>query len=289
MKVLQFTIPVPHDHTIIVQQDIMPYFYPHLHRHEEIQLTWVQQGEGTLIADNNMHGFKSNEIFWLGANQPHMFKSDPVYFLPKSDKTIQAIVLFFNPSGALSAFFNLPEIVHLKRFIQQSSNGFKIPTEKVESISQKMQLIYEQTGIEQMIHFMELLRIISDFTDLTPLSEGTRPKVFSENEGLRMSNIYNFIIQEYEKPLTLEDAANKAHMTPHAFCRYFKKHTGHTFLSFLNEVRISEACKKLTNESQVGIAQVAYSCGFNSITNFNRIFKRTKGKSPSEYLEEFFK
>lgn len=289
MKVLQFTIPVPHDHTIIVQQDIMPYFYPHLHRHEEIQITWVQQGEGTLIADNNMHTFKSNDIFWLGANQPHMFKSDPSYFLPKSELEIQALVLFFNPHGPLAALFNLPEMVNVKRFLQQNPNGFKIPTEKAEEISTKMMLIYEHIGIEQMIHFMDLLRLISSIEPLDALSEGSRPKLYSENEGLRMSNIYNFIIQEFEKPITLEDAANKAHMTPHAFCRYFKKHTGHTFLSFLNEVRINEACKKLTNESPIGIAQVAYSCGFNSITNFNRIFKRIKGKSPSEYLEEFFK
>ena len=120
MKVLPFTIPVAHDHTIIVQQDVQPYFYPHLHRHEEIQLTWVQQGEGTLIADNNMHAFKANDIFWLGANQPHLFKSDPIYFLPKSDKNIQAIVLFFNPKGALEALFSLPEMSNVKRFLQQN-------------------------------------------------------------------------------------------------------------------------------------------------------------------------
>ncbi|WP_026993842.1 AraC family transcriptional regulator [Flectobacillus major] len=289
MKVLPFTIPVPHDKTIIVQKDVLPYFYPHLHRHEEIQLTWIQQGEGTLIADNNMHAFKSNEIFWLGANQPHIFKSDPVYFLPKSKKKITATVLFFNPNGPLSSLLNLPEINNIKRFLQQNANGFKIPSDKVMEIANKMILIKKSTSIEQMIHFMDLLKLVSSLSGLEPLSAGSRPKLYSENEGLRMSNIYNFIIQEYEKPITLEDAANKAHMTPHAFCRYFKKHTRHTFLSFLNEVRINEACKKLTNESHVGIANVAYSCGFNSITNFNRIFKRVKGKSPSEYVESYFR
>ncbi|MDR6564849.1 MULTISPECIES: helix-turn-helix transcriptional regulator [unclassified Arcicella] len=77
-------------------------------------------------------------------------------------------------------------------------------------------------------------------------------------------------------------------MTPHAFCRYFKKHTRHTFLSFLNEVRINEACKKLTNSNNETIANVAYSCGFNSITNFNRVFKRITTQSPSEYIERYF-
>ena len=69
MRVLQFTIPVAHEKNIIVQRDVLPHFYPHLHRHNEIQLTWVQQGEGTLVADNNMHTFRGNEIF-LDLGQP---------------------------------------------------------------------------------------------------------------------------------------------------------------------------------------------------------------------------
>src|ERR1700684_3187557 len=80
MKGLKFTIPVPRGKTVIVQKDVLPHFYPHLHRHEEIQLTWIQQGEGTLVAENNMYSFRSGEIYWLGVNLPHVFKSDPSYF-----------------------------------------------------------------------------------------------------------------------------------------------------------------------------------------------------------------
>lgn len=78
-------------------------------------------------------------------------------------------------------------------------------------------------------------------------------------------------------------------MTPQAFCRYFKKHTGHTFVSFLNEVRINEACKRLTGKSYDSIGGIAYACGFNNITHFNRIFKKLKGCSPKEYIEAFEK
>ncbi len=91
MKVLQFTLPVPHDKTVIVQKDVLPHFYPHLHRHQEIQLTWIQQGEGTLVAENNMYSFRSGEIYWLGVNLPHVFKSDPSYFVPSSRKKVQTL------------------------------------------------------------------------------------------------------------------------------------------------------------------------------------------------------
>lgn len=76
-------------------------------------------------------------------------------------------------------------------------------------------------------------------------------------------------------------------MTPQAFCRYFKKHTGHTFVSFLNSMRINEACKKLTENSDESISVVAYKCGFTSITNFNRVFKSVMGNSPRGYLDNY--
>ena len=288
MRVLQFTIPVPRDKTIIVQKDVIPHFYPHLHRHQEIQLVWIQQGEGTLVAENNMHAFRPNEIYWLGANLPHIFKSDPSYFLPKSRKKVQTLNIFFNPNGTLGPFFDLPEIKNVKHFLQNHQAGFKIPQQYVTEISNKMLRIQNSTGADQLIHFIELLKQLSTFQELAALSTCAQPPAYSEHEGIRIGSIYNFIMQQYDKPITLEDVAKQAHMTPQAFCRYFKKHTRHTFVSFLNEVRINEACKKLTDGQYDSIATIAYNCGFNSITNFNRVFKGVTGKSPSDYVESFF-
>jgi transcriptional regulator GlxA family with amidase domain len=151
-----------------------------------------------------------------------------------------------------------------------------------------MLMIQNCSGVDQLIHFIDLLKTLSSFHELVPLSSCSQPASYSEHEGIRIGAIYNFIMQQYDKPITLEDAAKQAHMTPQAFCRYFKKHTMHTFVSFLNEVRINEACKKLTDGNYDSIATVAYNCGFNSITNFNRVFKSVTRKSPSHYVESFF-
>jgi AraC-like DNA-binding protein len=288
MKILQFTIPVPINQTIIVQKDVLPYFYPHLHRHHEIQLTWIQKGEGTLVADNNMHGFTSNEIYWLGANQPHLFKSDPSYFLPKSKKIISALNIFFDANGQLATFFYLPETKNIKKFIHQHSSGFKIPQQHVAEISNLMLQLKNGNGVEQMMHFMDIFRKLLSYENLAALSTSSQPQQYSEHEGIRIATIYNYIMQHYDKPITLEDVAKQAHMTPQAFCRYFKKHTRHTFVSFLSEVRINEACKKLTDGAYDSIATIAYNCGFNSITNFNRVFKSVTSRSPSEYVDSFF-
>ncbi|OMP79964.1 MULTISPECIES: AraC family transcriptional regulator [unclassified Chitinophaga] len=288
MKVLQFTIPVPLDKSIIVQKDVLPFFYPHLHRHHEIQMSWIQQGEGTLVADNNMHAFRPNDIFWLGANQPHIFKSEASYFQPKSRKKIVALAIFFNPNGDLSSLFNLPETKLLKNFISQSQSGFKVPDAHKAEVSSKMMQITNSSGTDQLLQFVDLLKQLSGYADMTPLATAQKTQLVSEHEGIRIGNIYNYIMQNYDKPITLEDAAKQAHMTPQAFCRFFKKHTLHTFVSFLNEVRINEACKKLTDGAFDNIATVAYTCGFNSITNFNRVFKTVTTQSPSDYMTSYF-
>ena len=287
MKVLQFTIPVSHDKTIIVQKESLPHFYPHLHRHEEIQLTWVQKGEGTLIAENNMHSFWSNEIFWLGADQPHLFKSDQTYFVPKSKKNIQALTIFFNPNGKLAPLFDLVELKNIKQFIRKFQSGFKLPDSLVAEVASRMLRIQQSKAADQFIHFIDLLKLLQSSSDLHPLVSGSTLASVSDHEGIRIGEIYNYIMQHYDTDIMLEDIAKHAHMTPQAFCRYFKKHTRLTFVSFLNEVRINEACKKLSDGSYDSISTVAYHCGFNSITIFNRVFKTVTGKSPRDYVREY--
>src|SRR6202012_6146643 len=98
MKVLQFTIPVAHDKSVIAQQDDLPYFYPHLHRHKEAQVTWIQVGEDTLIVVYNRHEFKSGEIYLIGVYQPYLFKSSPEYFQPDSKKGSKTLLGFFDPN-----------------------------------------------------------------------------------------------------------------------------------------------------------------------------------------------
>ncbi len=290
MKILQFTIPVAHDKTVIVQQDNLPHFYPYLHRHTEAQIAWIQQGEGTLVVGNNMHSFKSGDIFYIGANQPHLFKSSPEYFDLQSGKSIKALMVFFNPKGQLSSILNLPELSALREFLTRHDQGFKLPPVYNDDVSSLMSDIQSSNGPDQLMNFFLLLKFLRRMNaKLDPLSSIGSSINVSENEGIRISNIYNYILQNYQRDITLEQVAETAHMTPQAFCRYFKKHTGHTFISFLNETRINEACKSLTNGVFESISSVAYDCGFSSITNFNRVFKNIIGKSPRCYLDNYLK
>jgi AraC-like DNA-binding protein len=289
MKVLPFTIPVPHDHTIIVQEEILPHFYTFLHRHAEVQITWIQQGEGTLLAGNSMRSFRDGEIYLLGANLPHLFKSDPAYFQPQSDKEVKAVTIFFNPSGKLSALFSLPEMKILNAFVAQWQNGFRVPDASYAGIAKRVETLQHTSGAQQLLLFIELLNILSLDRDLISLSQGSYSYSMTDPEGMRIASVYNYIMHNYSNNLTLEGVAAQAHLTPTAFCRYFKKHTRHTFVHFVNKVRINEACKLLVNGKQHSIAAIAYSCGFNSITNFNHVFKNITGISPRDYAVSYSK
>lgn len=289
MKVLQFTIPMQDDKAIMSRVDRLPYFYPYLHRHKETQITWVQQGEGTLMVNNQMHAFETNSLYFIGANQPHIFKSNPSYHNPKSTKGIISLDIFFNPDMITQTLLNINELKPLQIFLKKFQNGFKIPQNLVPTISNKMLLINQTDDtIIRTLYFIELLQDLKNI-DEPELLSSERSMISTETDGIRISQIYNFILQNFDKDITLEDVAKKAFMTPQAFCRFFKKHTRHTFISFLNEIRVNEACKLFLDGNYEGISNIAYKCGFNSITNFNRVFKSVTSKSPKTYKEELMK
>ena len=102
-----------------------------------------------------------------------------------------------------------------------------------------------------------------------------------------MNDVYQFTMSHYSENIKLKQVADIAYMTPQAFCRYFKKRTGKNYIVFLNEIRISEACKKITTGNFDSISSVAYDTGFGSAVSFNRVFKKIVAKSPRQYQKEY--
>lgn len=280
MKPLQFTIPVTPDKSVLVQEDKIPQFYPYLHRHKEAQLIWVKKGNGTLIVDNNFYDFSSGDIFLIAPQQSHVFKSH-------TEEDIHTLSIFYDPDGTLSALLNLPELRPFNNFLKEYQGGFKVPENSTDFVSKRMLKIQNSSHSNQIIHFMHLLQSFCRMDPKPSPLSAYNNGLISEGEGLRMSKIYNYVLKNYQKQLTLDDVASAAHLTPQAFCRYFKKHTGITFVAFLNELRVNEACKNLTSGKFDNISSVAYNCGFNSIANFNRVFKHIAGTSPKEYLSKY--
>ena len=104
-------------------------------------------------------------------------------------------------------------------------------------------------------------------------------------DSTKIDTIYKYIISNFQNHISLEEIADTASMTVPAFCRYFKKSTGKTFTKLVNEYRVVHATK-LLSESQMSISDVAFECGFNNFSHFNKLFKEFTGKSALKYRKE---
>jgi AraC-like DNA-binding protein len=287
MKVIQFTIPVKIDNSIHFQEDRLPYFYPHLHRHKEIQLTWVIHGDGTLILGNTMQYFQSGDMFVIGANQPHLFKSEPSFFDPENRKKIHSLNIFFNPTGFISHLLAFPEMLSIKKFVSSSSFGLQASGKNAARLGEHFLKIGNATAGFRLSYFIELLQVMANFKQWQYLSAQSFASNITDTEGLRMNEIYRYTMDHFTGDISLDQIASIACLTPQSFCRYFKKHTGKTYVNFLNEVRINEACKKFMENNYDNIGNVAYKCGFNSVVSFNRVFKTITKKTPKDFIRTY--
>lgn len=289
MKVIQFTIPVEIDNSIHFQEDKLPHFYPHLHRHIEIQITWVINGEGTLIIGNNMQHFQSGNVFVIGANQPHFFKSDPSYFIAANRKSIHTLNIFFNPTGFISQLLAFPEMRSIKKFVNSTNFGMQASEKDASKLSEHFLKIRNSSAGFRLAYFIELLQIVANLKQWKYLSTESFEYAITDSEGLRMNDIYQYTMKHFTEDITLEQIAGVAYLTPQSFCRYFKKHTSKTYIRFLNEVKINEACKRFMEMNFDSIGNVAYQSGFNSVVSFNRVFKSITAKTPKAFIKMYHK
>jgi len=278
MKVLPFKIPKPENDTLVVQEDRASILYDKLHQHREIQISLIKKGEGSFIIGDYVGEFSQGDVFIIGENLPHVFHNDP------TEGEVHMISLFFMKSSYGDHFFNLPEFKSLYPLFQASNMGIQLqnPSEKLAHSMEKITLA---SKLNRFISFMEILQAISKETMIT-LSSAIHRKSYGEEEGKRMRNIFEFSINNFDQTISLQQVAGIANMTPNAFCRYFKQRTNKTYMNFLLDIRIGNACKLLTKKTDLSIAEISYKSGFNNLTNFNRKFKSIKGITPSEFRKK---
>jgi AraC-like DNA-binding protein len=276
LKVLPFKIPKPLHDTLIYQVDFEDSFYDKLHQHEEIQMSWIVEGKGTLIVGDTVHNYRRDDIIVLGSSLPHVFKSDV-----SVGKKSHMVTLFFHKNGFGRDFFELEELREVLPFFKKSLHGFKVASSKRRIIS-LFQNLENATKLERFLVFLELIKLMAK-SSYSSLSSFINDKAYSDNEGKRMQDVFEFTITHFKEPITLDTIGDIANMTNNAFCKYFKKRTNKTYFRFLNELRIEHASNLLIENKDASIANIAYQSGFKNISNFNRQFKMIKNMSPNNF------
>lgn len=284
MKVLPFKIPKTETESFRVQVDESPYFYDTLHKHDEIQITLIVKSEGTLICADYVGEFEEGELFIVGANQPHVLRNNKEFY-EETSSGAYAISLFFDRNSFGRDFFGLPESDQLNLFLNRTQRGLKFSSKMRDKIKPILFSIGHQVGINRIIEMLKVIQLLSEAEDYSYLASPHVIKDYDETEGKRMNLIFQFTLKEYYRDISLEEVSQLASMTPNAFCRYFKQRTRKTYVNFLNEIRIANACKLLKNKD-LTVAQICYQSGFNNLSHFNRNFKKIQGCSPSEYTKK---
>ncbi|MEZ4793344.1 MAG: AraC family transcriptional regulator [Gelidibacter sp.] len=279
MKVLPFKIPKPQQDSFIFQIDKDVAFYDKLHQHEEIQLSIILEGEGTLLVGDTVNYYSKNDVLVIGSNLPHVLRSDF-----RASKTSYMMTLFFTKDSFGTDFFELEELKELQKFFKQSKHGFKLVSKKklVKDLFLKLQ---DASKLDQFIILLQLLKVVSS-ANFNSLSSFIYDKKYSDNEGNRMRNVFEYTMNHFKTDISLETISEIANMTKNAFCKYFKKRTNKTYVQFLNELRIDHASRLLTSSKDLSVAEIAEKSGFNNISNFNRQFKLHKRFNPKEFKKQ---
>ena len=231
MKVLPFKVIKTAKESFLFQIDDQKWFYDSLHQHPEIQIMYIEKGRGSVIAGDYVGNFKEGELYVIGSNQPHVFRSNPEYYDESNDLKVKAIHLFIHKELFGKEFISMPELVKVNYFLDESDLGFLVGGESKTTIIDLIKSMVYKEGLSRIIGLLEILQHLSDFATLKTLSN-LRANYEKGSEGTRMNNIYSFTFREFARSIQLEELASISNMTVTSFCRYFKQRTRKKLLHF---------------------------------------------------------
>jgi AraC-like DNA-binding protein len=283
MKPKHLIIPNQADHSFSIRKDIVPNINNTWHYHKEIELICFHKGSGTQFVGDHIKSFGPGDIVLVGKDLPHYWRYDTQYHQVKDSDAPYSTVIHFLDNFIGEKFLFLPEASPIKALLERAKNGILITGKEAETIAEKIENIYQLSGMEKIMALLQCLLKIANLKNLRGLSSIGFNYDTNTSENEKLSTIYNFALNNFKKKILLEDVAAVADLVPNSFCRYFKNRTGKTFSQFLTDIRIGYA-RKLLIENQMDIKQICYESGFNNFSCFHKQFKTITGRTPKDFL-----
>ena len=249
------------------------FFQSPFHSHPELELVYIKESFGKRIVGNSVATFESGDMVFLGSDIPHVWLNDELYYQEKNNLKAKAIVVYFNKDIFGPAFYEMKEAQKINALFNRGSRGLSINGKTNKQIAKKLEKLVNKKDFEIIIGLLEILSILSESTDLTFVNSEAYSPIKNQNTNDRLSDVFIFIKEHYKEDISLIEISKIANLTPTSFCRMFKLKAKKSFVEYLNEIRVANACKFIM-ESDMGMAEIAYECGFKTASNFNRIFKK---------------
>jgi AraC-like DNA-binding protein len=185
-----------------------------------------------------------------------------------------------------SHFFEKKEMIRLHTLLSRSCRGLEAGPQTTATLIPMLRSLPHCEGFAGVILLLQMLDLMSQATDLRPITGEDYNNLNEEKDTRRMNDVHHYVLDNFRTHISLDKAAEIASMSSSAFSRYFKARANKNFSTFVTEVRVGHACRLLL-EDQLSVIQISYECGFRTLSNFNRQFKAVTGKSPREYKKAY--
>lgn len=251
------------------------------HFHVEYELTLILEGKGKRYIGNHMADFKAGDMVLLGPNLPHCWK-----LVPEKQPEAKAIVIQFTADFLGEIFFDKAENAPIKSMFQKAVNGIWFDAETFEGVYAAILNMEQHNSFNILIDFLRILYQLSQSSRLVLLDKEPDVARLSLVEQKRINPVLAYLVENFRKQVTLNEAAALTNMTTNAFCKYFKKMTRKTFMEMVIQYRLNYATQQLI-ETDKPVSDIAFNSGFTDVSHFYKVFKSKMGLSPLGYRKKF--
>lgn len=284
-------LPLISDTSFLYNSWHCDYFDKPWHFHEEYELVMIEKSKGSKFIGDKVSDFEEGDLMLIGPKIPHFFHNNIDYYKKNGKLEASSIFIHFTEDFLGKNFFDLPEMKLVQKLLENSQFALEIHGKIRQNIIERLGGMCAESGPQRLVSLLDILIKISESDEvvqvLTSRYEETRQhEIGKSREASRINTVFEYISNNFNREIYVQEIADKLHMSTASFSRYFKHHTRKTFSDYVTELRISHACKLLMLDDQ-NISQISFDSGFENLSNFYKHFRRITGIIPKEYRRRF--
>lgn len=283
MKIAKIRLLQEPNKSFIVYNERSP-FAP-WHHHPEYELVLILKGKGRRMVGDHVDRFEENDLIFTGPYLPHQWICDNENSGNTESLQNEAFVIQFVHNFLGDIFFEIPENTSLKKILRESSRGYEFYGKSKSEIISILQRMIIMNDIERFYALLSIFEVFQASNEYHFLSSPASVESFLLEGNEPMQKSLQYILQNFQKQIQIKDLLEVTNMSYPTFYSKFKHAYILPFKDYLLNIRIGYACKLLFDETQ-NMVQIADNCGFENISNFNRLFKKIKGVTPSQYQKQ---
>jgi AraC-like DNA-binding protein len=248
------------------------------HFHPDFELVFIEGASATRHVGDHISTYDDSDLVFIGSNIPHLNFDYGVQ--TEYSKEVLHIKPFFKDR----VLGEIPELLEIMGLFKRSAHGIAFGGETKRKVGKRLKKLHLLSSYEMFIEVIQILKVLSLSVEFDLLHEQPFVNKYNKKEQERLRLIYAFVDENYHRKINIDEIATACNLGKEAFCRYFKKATGNTFVGFLNQYKISQAKRLLLTGKNVG--ETCFECGFESLSYFNRTFKKVTRENPSEFKKK---